>query len=91
MELLLITDHHISLHVDMNIGNEVIRTKSSVRYLVVRLDPRVTFSANKAQKIVGQLSRLMANIGGALQSRHRLLIGVANSIMLYGSEIWAEN
>lgn len=95
-ELLLITGRRIPLHVDMSIGNEVIRTKSSVKYLGIRLDPRLTFSyqiqysANKAQKIVGQLSRLMANIGGPLPARRRLLMEVGNSIMLYGSEIWAE-
>ena len=73
-ELLLITGHHIRLHMDMTIGNEVIRTKSSVRYLGIRLDPRliysyqIQYSANKAQKIVGQLNRLMTNIGWRLQT-----------------------
>ena len=42
-ELLLITGHHIPLQVDMSIGNEVIRTKSSVRYLGIRLDSRLIF------------------------------------------------
>ena len=69
-ELLLITSRHIPLHMNMTIGNEVIRTKSSVRYLRTRLDHRLTFSyqiqysANKAQKIVEQFSRVMMNIGG---------------------------
>ena len=80
----------------MTVGSEVIGTKSSVKYLGIRLDPRLTFlyqiqySANKAQKIVGQLSKLMANIGGQLPARPRLLVEVANSIMLYACEIWAE-
>ena len=70
--------------------------KSSVRYLEIRLETRLTFSyqihnlANKAQKIVGQLSRLMANIGRLLPVRRRLLMKVANIIMLYENEIWAE-
>ena len=57
-ELLLITGHRIPLHVAMSIGNVVIRTKSSVRYLGIRQDPRLTFlyqiqySTSKAQKIV---------------------------------------
>ena len=38
-ELLLITGCHIPLQVDMIIENEVIRTKSSVRYLGIRLNP----------------------------------------------------
>ena len=39
-ELLLITGRRFPLHVDMNIGNEVIRTKNSDRYLGIRLDLR---------------------------------------------------
>ena len=76
------------MHMGMTIGNEVIRIKSSVRYLGIRLDLRLTllyqiqYSANKAQKIVGQLSRLMANIGGLLQVSRKLLTEVANRIML---------
>ena len=64
-ELLLITGHRIPLHVEMNFGNEVITTKSTVRDLEIRLDPRLTlmyqiqYLASKAQKIVEQLSRLI--------------------------------
>ena len=43
-ELLPITARHIPLYVDMRIGNEVISTKSSVRYLGIRLDSRLTYS-----------------------------------------------
>ena len=80
------------LHVEMSIGNEVIRTNSSVKYLSIGLDTRLTFMyyiqymASKAQKIVGQLSRLMANIRGPLPARPRLCSEVANNVMLYGSE-----
>ena len=69
----------------MSIVNDVIRTKRSVIYLGMRLDLRLTllyqiqYSANKTQKIVGQLSRLIANIGGLVTVR-----------LLYESEIWAE-
>ena len=80
----------------MSIGNEVTRTKSSVKYMGTRLDHRLTFmyqiqySASKAQKIAGQLSRLMVNIGGPLSARRRPLMEIANNIMLHGIEIWAE-
>ena len=37
-ELPLITGRHIPLQLDISIGNEVIRAKSSVRYLGIRLD-----------------------------------------------------
>ena len=64
----------------MGIENKVIRTNSSV----------TQYSANEAQKIVGQLSRLIAKIQGPLLAKRRLLMEVGNSIMLYGTEIWAE-
>ena len=43
-ELLLITGRYIPLHVDMSVGNSVIRIKSLVRYLEIKLNPRLTFS-----------------------------------------------
>ena len=48
-ELLMITGRHIFLQVDMSIGNEIIRTKSSVRYMEIKLDPRLTiqYTANR--------------------------------------------
>lgn len=55
------------------------KTKSSVRCLG-RLDPRLRFlyqvqySANKAQMMAGKLTKLMANIGGPLPERRRLLM-----------------
>ena len=77
-ELLLIAGRHIPLQVDMSIANAVVRTKSLVLHLGI--SPRLTFlyqiqySANKAQKIVGQLSRLMENIGGQQPAKRRLLM-----------------
>ena len=52
-ELLLIIGRQIPLQVDMSIENVVITTKSSVRYMGIRLNSRLTFfyqiqySANK--------------------------------------------
>ena len=80
----------------MSIENEAIGTKSSLKYLGIRLDPRLPFiyqiqySASRAQNIVEQLSRLMTNIGGPLPARGSLMMEVANNIMLFGSEIWVE-
>ena len=31
----------------------------------------------------------MVNIGGSVQSRHRLMLSVTDSILLCGSKIWA--
>ena len=39
---------------------------------------------------ISLLSGLMANIGGPTQSRRRLMMAITDSILLYGSEIWAD-
>lgn len=58
-EILLITGFQIPLIVDINIGNEITKTKNSLKYLGIRLDPRLIFAdqiqylANKARKIEG--------------------------------------
>ena len=79
-ELLLTTGRHYPLACGNEYWKRGIRTKNSVRYLGIRLNPKLKFmyqiqyTASKAQKIVGQLSRLMANIGSPLPARQRLLM-----------------
>ena len=81
-EMLLINAPRIPLHVDINIENEIIRTKSSLKYLGIRLYSWLTFpdqiqySASKVQNIVGKLSRLMAIIWSPLPAKRRLLMEV---------------
>ena len=43
-ELLLITGRHIPSHMDMSVGDEVIRANISVRYPGIRLNARLIFS-----------------------------------------------
>ncbi|GBP00747.1 Putative 115 kDa protein in type-1 retrotransposable element R1DM [Eumeta japonica] len=80
----------------MRVEDTVLTTKTSVNYLGMRLDPKLTFArqieyaTQKAAKITTQLSRLMANVGGPLQSKRKLLMEACNGILLYGSEVWAE-
>ena len=64
--------------------------------LCIRLDPSLTFWAEKqygvtkAAKVTSLLGGLMANIGCPKQSRRRLKVAIADSILLYGSEVWAD-
>lgn len=94
-ELLLLTRRQIPTVVDMTVDDVTISTKKVVNYLGMRLDSKLTFSHQiqyatiKASKITSQLSRLMANVGGPLQKKRKLLMEACNSILLYGSEIWA--
>ncbi|KRK05526.1 uncharacterized protein Dyak_GE29138 [Drosophila yakuba] len=94
-ELLLVTRKRIPLEIDMRVGENVIRTRKDIKYLGVRLDSKLTFSSHiqetrkRATVTTKSLSRLMANVGGPLQSRRKLLMEVSNAIMLYGCEVWA--
>lgn len=95
-ELLLITRRQIPLQVEMRVCDQPIITQTSVRYLGIRLDPKLTFGAHikyvteKASKITAALSKLMANINGPRQCKRRLLMEVSHSILLYGCELWAD-
>lgn len=94
-ELLLLTRQRIPLEINMQFGEAVIPTKKSLTYLGIRLDSKLTYSAQiryattKAAEITANLSRLMANVGGPLPKKRRLLMEACNSILLYGCEIWA--
>lgn len=95
-EVLLFTRRHIPVEIDLHMGDLTVSTKRSVNYLGIRLDSKMTYAdqihyaANKASRITGHLSRLMANIGGPLPNKRKLLMEANNSILLYGSEIWGE-
>lgn len=96
-ELLLLTRRRIPIEIDIQLDDIVIPTSKTVNYLGIRLDPKLTFSAQmnyaskKAIEITNQLSRLMANIAGPLPKKRRLLMEACNNILLYGCEIWAES
>lgn len=95
-EIVLLTRRRIPTEVQMMVGPETITTKKVVKYLGVKLDTKLTFwehikgTSEKAAKITSALSRLMANVGGPMASRRRLLMSVTHSILLYGCEIWAD-
>ena len=87
-ELLLLTRQHIPVNIfEINIGNLVIPTKNSIKYLGVRLDSKLTYSEQieyataRAARITTQLSRLMANIGGPIPSRRMVLMMAGNSTL----------
>ncbi|WP_316206527.1 reverse transcriptase domain-containing protein, partial [Escherichia coli] len=94
-EIVPLTWKHINIEFPMTVGTNVVQTRSEVTYLGIKLDAKLTFLthlkhvANKAIKKTLQLSRLMANTSGPKSSKRRLLMTVTTSILLYGSEIWA--
>ncbi|XP_073831444.1 uncharacterized protein [Musca autumnalis] len=94
-ELLLLIRRHIPTEIELNVDDIRIPTKQSVKYLGMRLDSKLTYTkqieyaTNKAAEITSQLSRLMPNTGGPLPNSRKILMEASNSILLYGSEIWA--
>lgn len=96
-EIVMLTRKRINTLVPMQVGQTIINTSRSTKYLGVTLDTKLTFWAHiqrvtdKAAKIVTALSRLMGNIKGPKPSKRRLLMTTVQSVLLYGAEIWAES
>ncbi|CAK9820262.1 hypothetical protein ANTPLA_LOCUS10519 [Anthophora plagiata] len=85
-EFVVLTKRRINTIHPMWVGDITIETKNSARYLGVPVDTKLNFgehirlTAEKAEKVVTVLSRLMANTTGPRASKRRLL--------LYGAEGW---
>ena len=47
-------------------------------------------ASDKATTVTTALSRLIANVNGPRSGKRRLLMTVAQYILLYGSEVWAD-
>jgi len=45
-------------------------------------------TADKAQRVMGALGRLMPNVGGSSENRRRLFVSVVHSVLLYGPPTW---
>ena len=95
-EIVLLTKKRIPCLFPVQVGEVTAGTKAAIRYLGVMLDTKLTFwdqirkGVDKAAEVTASLSRMVANIGGPLPSVRRLLLRTAESIMLYGAEIWAD-
>lgn len=96
-ELVVLTrQRHFNKPFIADIVGHGIEAGNVLKYLGTYIDEKLTFNiqvakaANKAEKMVAMLSRLMPNINGPRSSKRRVLMSVANSIMLYGAEVWAD-
>lgn len=96
-EIVMITRKRIPTIIPMQVVTDEIMTSPAVKYLGITLDTKLTFGQHikrvtqKATKVTEYLSRLMNNVNGPSPSKRRILMNVAQSIMLYGAEIWAES
>ncbi len=95
-QIVVFTRKRIQTSVTLRVGETDIQTASSVKYLGVILDTKLSYwphiqrAADKAAEATKALSRLMANTNGPKCSKRRLLMSVMTSILLYGAEIWAK-
>lgn len=96
-EMVLLTTKRVERCIPMYVGDQTIETARSLRYLGVMMDSKLCFwdhicrVSDKAAKVVGMLSKLMANVGGPSPAKRRLLMSTTDAIMLYGAEIWADS
>ncbi|KAL4103861.1 hypothetical protein QTP88_019196 [Uroleucon formosanum] len=78
----------------LTIGGHLIPLQNEIKYFVVILDKRLTFTAHavnvatKAARSAAALSRLMPNISGPAQWKRRLLTSVVESQLLYAAPVW---
>ena len=95
-ELVLISGKRIPRIITMQVGTEMIETRKAVKHLGIMIDSKLTYwehirkVSDGAAAVTSALSRLMANVNGPRPSKRRLLLSVTQSILLYGSEIWAD-
>ncbi|XP_033229068.1 uncharacterized protein LOC117180687 [Belonocnema kinseyi] len=87
---------YIPLQIPTEVGSVVTTTKAAIKHRGIWMDNRLSFhkqlkqAADKAASVTSALSILMVNVSGPRPSKRRLLMTVAQSIMLYGAEIWAD-
>ena len=95
-EITLLTRKRIDTILPIQIGETHIKTSPCLKYLGVTLDTKLTFwphiqrVTEKASQMTTALSRLMANVRGPRPAKRRLLMAVTHSVLLYGSEVWAQ-
>ena len=94
-EIVLLTKKRINTTCPLGVGAATVGTTRSVKYLGVTLDNKLTFgehirkAADRAAAVIAALSKVMANTTGPRPCKRRLLMRTAESIMLYGAEVWA--
>ena len=96
MEAILISGQKIVKKMDVTIGGTRIVSKSSINYLGMIIDNRLSFKEHmkyigeKASVTQGALGRIMPNIGGPGPLKRRIISAIGTSIMLYACLIWPQ-
>lgn len=95
-EAVLIRSRKKIEYMSIKVGEHIIKSTNSIKYLGVMIDNRLSFKEHvsyagaKAAGIQSSLARMLPNIGGPKPARRRLLSTVVNSVILYASPVWAD-
>lgn len=95
-EALLVTKRKKYRKPKLEIEGVAIEWKNQITYLGVEIDRNLSFGphinkvALKASKTIGNLCRLMPNVGGSKEKKRKLIASVATSQMLYAAPAWRE-
>ena len=95
-EAILLIGKKRSPQINIQYNGHKIHIKKTVKYLGVILDQglrgtaHVVAASAKALKAVNDVGRLMPRVGGPGEGKRKLLLSVAESILLFGSPVWAE-
>lgn len=94
-EAVLINARRPRATASIRVGQHLIHSRESVKYLGVMIDARLNFkehieyACTRAARTHAALSAMMPNVGGPRSSKRRLLSSVVSSGLLYGAQIWA--
>lgn len=96
-ETILFTRKRTNNKISVMLQSHLIQSQETVKYLGLCMDTKMRFIdharmvAQKADKAISMLTRIMPNTGGAKSHRRRLLPSVTQSIIMYGAPVWARH
>lgn len=79
----------------LDVGGELIEVKSSMKYLGVIIDRRMSFEDHfeyvekRANQMSASLERLLPNLRGPKEIKRRLYANVVISVILYAAPVWS--
>lgn len=86
--------HRRGEEVVLSTGQNTITTKRAIKYLGIWIDDDLSYrrhiqeTTKKAEKSITAIGRILPNIMGPSYHKRRVLVGVAESIVMYGAPIW---
>jgi len=94
-EAIVFTGRYSRNKMSVRCGESIIESKKSVKYLGLVMDQKLLFrdhateTSRKTMDIIRKLGYILPNIGGARESRRKLLATTAMSRVLYGAPCWS--